>query len=122
MNDAQLTTDFRAIASKWKCTPDAALKLLDYSLQLRAIMGGSNSGPFATEIEECPVVSGCSEWPAWVQELIPPDSKFERHVFADGKQVAKLVTSRAIVLLATEIHGAKIGDNDGTPGKGTRNL
>jgi hypothetical protein len=49
-------------------------------------------------------MSDRSEWPTWTQALIPTDSKFERHFFADGKQLAKLVTSRALVLLATEIH------------------
>jgi hypothetical protein len=122
MNDEQLATDFRALASRWNCAPDVALKLLDSAMQQRANMGGSNFGPFPVKIEVCPFMSDRSDWPSWTQELIPPDSKFERHVFADGKQVAKLVTSRAIVLLATVIHVAKIGDNDGTPKKGTRNL
>ena len=104
MDDAQLATDLRAIASKWKCSPEVALKLLDSAMQQKAIMDCSNFEPFPDKIEACPFMSDRSDWPSWSQELIPPDSKFERHVFADGKQVAKLVTSRALVLLATEIH------------------
>jgi hypothetical protein len=104
MNDAQLATALRTIASRWNYSPDAALKLLDCAMQQNNLMEGRNSGPLPVKIEECPFMSDRSEWPTWTQALIPTDSKFERHFFADGKQLAKLVTSRALVLLATEIH------------------
>ena len=104
MNDAQLATDLRAVASRWNYSPDAALKLLDDALSRNDLMASRNLGPFPANIEECPFICDRSVWPSWAQELIPPDSNFELHVFADGKQVAKLITSRALVLLAKEIH------------------
>lgn len=104
MDDAQLASALRTISTKWNCSTEVALSLLEAVFRERDVMGvNTNFGPWAVHIEEFRFEDDQSYRPDWTKALIPPNSKFERHIFADGRQIAKLITDNALILMAKEL-------------------
>ena len=104
MTDSELLSDLKEISKRWNYSPKAALQLLDVLLRQQSIMVTPNFGPWPTDVEEHSLSSGELEGlPNWVRELIPTDARLEKHRFADGREIAKLVTAHGRVLLAVEL-------------------
>lgn len=99
--DLELLAKLKGAAKKAGCPPSSLIAFGAEAAEFKRRAVVPNFGPFPHTVDEAPinpeVVAG---WPAWVAELVPEGSKWERLHWLDGSITIRLVNHRMLVLAA----------------------
>jgi|GEM_PF-6538269 len=99
--DQHLLARLKASAEKHGFTPEALLLAGESAAEFQRIALIPILGPFPSATDEVTISEEVlANWPAWVSELVPPGSKFERLHWPDGTTTIRLVNHHSLVLAA----------------------
>lgn len=100
--DQHLLTRLKASAEKYGFTPEALLLAGESAAEFQRLALVPIFGPFPSATDEVTIEEeALTNWPAWVAELVPSGSKFERLHWPDGSTTLRLVNPRGLILAAT---------------------
>lgn len=100
-SDHELLQALKNTAAEHGYSPDAFLAMASAAVKWNATAVIPNFGPYPTAIDEVEIDSDTlALWPAWVADLVPPGSKWERLHWPDGSITIRLVNHRSLVLAA----------------------
>jgi hypothetical protein len=106
--DRQLLARLKKSAAKYGFTPEALVLAGETEAEFQRFALVPISGPFPHTVDKAAIdKESLSDWPAWVAELVPPGSKWERLHWPDGSITVRLINPGAQVLAATHLQSTK---------------
>lgn len=102
--EQHLLARLKASAEKYGFTPEALLLAGESAAEFQRLALVPILGPFPSATDEVTIGDEVlANWPAWVAELVPSGSKFERLHWPDGSKTIRLVNHRLLVLAAKSL-------------------